>query len=91
MRLIESGSVSIVTVVHVVDIFAVGVKSGCDQFCEDLRRLVPVNSQSKSQWYAVCRFSRDWDADTLTISRQALAENTVARFLVSVLGGIRLV
>ena len=47
MRLIESGSVSIVTVVHVDDIFAVGVKSGCDQFCEDLRRLVPVNSQSK--------------------------------------------
>ena len=41
MRLIESGSVSIVTV-H-VDIFAVGLKARCDQFCEDLNRLVPIN------------------------------------------------
>ena len=32
MRLIESGSVSIVTVVHVNDILAVGLKARCDQF-----------------------------------------------------------
>ena len=43
LRLIESGSVSIVTVVHVDDIFAVGLKARCDQFCEDLNRLVPIN------------------------------------------------
>ena len=44
MRLIESGSVSIVTAVNVDDIFAVEVKSRCDQFCENLNRLVPVNT-----------------------------------------------
>jgi len=44
LRLIESGSVSIVTVVHVDDIFAVGLKARCDQFCEDLNRLVPLKT-----------------------------------------------
>ena len=42
MRLVESGSVSIVAVVHVDDIFAVGRKARCDQFYEDLNRLVPA-------------------------------------------------
>ena len=70
MRLIESGSVSIVTVVHVDDIFAVGLKATrrCDQFCEDVNRLVPINNMRMLRWYAGCRFSRDWDAGTLTIS-----------------------
>ena len=83
LRLIESGSVSIVTVVHVDDIFAVGLKARCDQFCEDLNRLVPINNLGELRWYAGCRFSRDWDAGTLTISQQAFAENNAARFDVS--------
>ena len=53
MRLIESGSVSIVTVVHVDDIFAVGLKARRDLFCEDL------NGLGRLRWYAGCRFSRD--------------------------------
>ena len=44
MRLIESGFVSAVTVVHLDGIFAVGGWSRCDQFCEDLNRLVAVNN-----------------------------------------------
>ena len=44
LRLVESGTVSMVTVVHVDDIFAVGRKTRCDQFCEDLNRLVPINN-----------------------------------------------
>ena len=32
MRLVESGSVPIITVVHVDDIFAVGLKARCDPF-----------------------------------------------------------
>ena len=56
MRLIESGSVSIVTAVHVDDIFAVGLKARCDQFCEDLNRLVPINNLGRLRWYAGCRF-----------------------------------
>ena len=82
MRLIESGSVSIVTV-NVDDIFAVGVKSRCNQFCEDRNRLVRVNNLGELRWYAGCRFSRYWDAGTLTISQQAFAENIAARFGVS--------
>ena len=83
LRLIESGSVSIVTVVHVDDIFAARLEARCDQFCEDLNRLVPINNLGEMRWYAGCRFSRDWDAGTLTISQQAFAENTAARFDVS--------
>ena len=55
VRLIESGSVSIVTVVHADDIVAVGAKSGCDQFCEDLNRLVPINNLGELRWYACYR------------------------------------
>ena len=83
MRLIEPGSVSVVTVVHADDIFAGGVKSRCDQFCENLNRLVPINNLGELRWYAGCRFSRDWDAGSLTISQQAFAQNTAAMFDVS--------
>ena len=50
------------------DIFAVGFKARCYQFCEDLNRLVPINNLGGLRWYAGYRFSRDWDAGTLTIS-----------------------
>ena len=59
LRLVESGSVSIVTVEHVDDIFGVALKTRCDQFCEDLNRLVPINNLGELRWYAGCRFSRD--------------------------------
>ena len=52
MRLIESGSVSIVTVVHLDDNFAAGLKARCDQFCEDLNRLVPISNLDELRWYA---------------------------------------
>ena len=52
IRLIDSGSASIVTVVHVDDIFAVEVKSRSDQFREDLNRLVPVNSLDELRRYS---------------------------------------
>ena len=84
LRLVESGSASIVTVVHVDDIFAVaGLKTRYDQFCEDLNRLVPINNLGELRWYAGCCFWRNWDAGTLTISQQAFAESTAARFDVS--------
>ena len=44
LRLVEPGSVSIVTVVHVDDVFAVRLKTRCDQFSEDLDRLDPINN-----------------------------------------------
>ena len=60
--LTESGSVSIVTVVHVDDICAAGRKDRCDQFCDDSNRLVPLNNLGELRGYAGCRFSRDWEA-----------------------------
>ena len=80
LRLAESGSVPTVTVVHADDIFAIGLKARCDQFCEDLNRLVPINNLGELQWYAGCRFSRDWATGTLTISHQAFNENAEVRF-----------
>ena len=82
MRLVESGTLSIVTVVHVDDTFAVGRKVRYDQFCEDLNRLVPINNLGELRWYAGCRYSRDRDAGTL-ISQQAFAENTALKFNVN--------
>ncbi|CAB1096623.1 unnamed protein product [Ectocarpus sp. CCAP 1310/34] len=38
VRLIESGVVTMVVVIHVDDIFSVGLKSRCDQFVVDLNR-----------------------------------------------------
>ena len=43
-RLIEAGSVSAISVVHVDGISAVGRDEKCDRFCEDLGELVPINT-----------------------------------------------
>ena len=83
LRLVESGTAPIVTLVHVADMFAVGRKARCDQLCKDFNCLVPINSLGEIRWFSGCRYSRDWDAGTLTISQQAVAENTALKFVVS--------
>ena len=80
MRLVESGTVSIVTVVHADDIFAVGSKCTCDQFSEDPNRHVPITNLGELRRYGGCRFVIDLDVGPLTISQPAFAENTVAEF-----------
>ena len=72
MRLVESESVS-GTVVHVDHIFSVWSKARCDHFCEDLKRLVQIDNLRDLKRCAGCRYCRDWDAGTLTISQQAFA------------------
>ena len=37
-------SVSIIAVVQVSDVLAVGWNDGCDQFGEDLNHLIPINN-----------------------------------------------
>ena len=69
LRLIEHNVVVIVVVVHVDDIFSIGLKSRCDKFGVDLNRYVPT-----------CRFSRDAVLGTVTMSQQAVAEKIVAKF-----------
>ena len=43
-RLVEEGCVAIIAVVHVDDIFAIGLKSRCDVFRDELNRMVPVKN-----------------------------------------------
>ena len=80
MRLVEDGGVSVVVVVHVDDIFAIGRKSRCDKFGDDLDAYVPTTNLGELRWYAGCRFERDGVAGTVKISQQASAEKIVAKF-----------
>ena len=56
-----------ILVVHVDDIFAVGKKGRCDQFREDLNRMVPVKSLGELKWYSGCFYERDREAGRLKI------------------------
>ena len=79
MRLIEH-SVVVMVVVHVDNIFSIGLKSRCDKFGVDLNRYVPITNLRGLRWYAGCRFSPDAMLRTVTMSRQAVAEKIVAKF-----------
>ena len=72
--------VVIIVVVHVDDIFSIGLKSRCDKFGVDLNRYVPITNLGELRWYAGCRFSRDAVLGTVTMSQQAVAEKIVATF-----------
>ena len=80
MRLVEEGVVSMVVVVHVDDIFSIGRKSRYDQFGKDLNQYVPITNLGELRLYAGCRFSRDFNSGTITISQQTVAENMVEKF-----------
>ena len=80
MRLIEHDVVVMVVVVHVDDIFSIGLKSRCDKFGADLNRYEPITNLRELRWYAGCRFSRDAFLGTVTMSQQAVAEKIVAKF-----------
>ena len=58
----------LILVVHVDDIFAVGKKERCDQFGEDLNRILPVKNLGELKWYSGCFYERDREAGRLTIS-----------------------
>ena len=70
MRLVEDGVVSMVVIAHVDDIFSIGRKSRCDQLGRDLNQYVPIANLGELRSYAGCRFSRDFDSGTTTISQQ---------------------
>ena len=72
--------VVMVVVVHVDDKLSVGLKSRCNKFGVDLNRYVPITNLGELRWYAGRRFSRDAVLDTVTVSRQAVAEKIVAKF-----------
>ena len=55
-------------------------KSRCDQFGRDLNHYVPITNLGELRLYAGCRFFRDFDSATITISQQTVAENIVEKF-----------
>ena len=68
---------------HVDGIFAVGQKGRCDRLCADLDRTIPVKNLGELKWYEGCRYSRDRERGTLTISQQSFAEELVKKFRVT--------
>ena len=54
--------------------------SRCDQFGRDLNQYVPITNLGELRLYAGCRFSRDFDSGTITISQHTVAENIVETF-----------
>lgn len=76
--LIDAGSVSIVAVVHVDDVFAVGRKDRRGRLCEDLNRLNPINNLGELRWYGGYRYPPDKVAGSLTISQKS--RKTVKQF-----------
>ena len=82
-RLVEEGRVAITAVVHVVDIFVVGLKSRCDVFRAGLNRMVPVKNLSELRWYGGCHYTREREMGTLTISQKTFADELVKTFCVT--------
>ena len=73
-RLVEEGRVAIIAVVHVDDIFAVGLESRCDIFRDELNRMVPVKNLVKLRWYGSCHYTREREMGTLTISQKTFTD-----------------
>ena len=73
-RLVGEGRVAIFAVVHVDDIFAVGLKSRCDVFRDGLNRMVPVKNLGELRWYGGCHYTREREMGTLTISQKMFAD-----------------
>ena len=80
MWVVGDGGVSVVVVVYVDVIFAIGRKSRCDMFGDDLDAYVQITNLGELRWYARCRFERDMVAGTIKMSQQAFAETIVAKF-----------
>ena len=82
-RLVEGGRVAIIAVVHVNDIFAVGLKSRCDAFRDELNQMVPVKNLGELRWNGGCHYTREREMGTLTISQKTFADELVKKVCVT--------
>ena len=82
-RLIEDGRGTMRAVVHVDDIFTIKQKQRYDRLSVDLNRMIPVKNPDELKWYGGCRYSRDRERGTLTISKHSFAEELVKKFRVT--------
>ena len=69
-------------VVHVDEIFAVGLKRKCDVFRDELNRMVPVKNLGGLRWYGGCHYTREREMGTLAISQKTFADELVKTFYV---------
>ena len=77
--MVEERRVAIIAVVHVDDIFVVGLKSRCDIFQDELNRMIPVKSLGELRWYGGCDYTREREMGTLTISQKTFADKLVKK------------
>ena len=82
-RLVEEERVAIIAVVHVGDIFAVGLKSRCDVFRDELNRMVPVKNLGEQRCYGGCHHTRKREMGSLKISQKTFANELVKKFCVA--------
>ena len=82
-RLVEEGRVAIIAVVHVDDIFAVGLKSRCDVFRDELNRMVPVKNLGELRWFGGCHYKREREMGTLMIFQKTVADELVKKSCVA--------
>ena len=80
MRLMEKGAIATVVVVHVDDIFSVGLKNRCEKFGRDSNKTFLISNFGELSVYSGIRFSHDLALGTVTLSQKAFAENLVAKF-----------
>ena len=66
---------------HVDEIFAVELKSGCDVFRDELNRMVPIKNLGELRWYGGCHYTREREMGTLTISQKTFADELVENVL----------
>ena len=72
---------AIIAVVHVDDIYAIKRKEIRGRLlCADLNRAIPVKNLGELKWYRGCRYSRDLERGSLTISQQSFAEELMKKF-----------
>ena len=89
-RFAEVRRVAIIAVVHVDDIFALGLKSGCHVFRDEFNRMVPVKSSGKLKWYGGCYYTREREMDTLTIYKKTFADKLLKTFCVTSMQSVAL-
>ena len=79
-RLVEEGRIAIIAVVYVDDVFAVGLKSRCDVFRDELNRMVPFKNLGELRWYGGWHYTREREMGTLTISQKTFADELVKKY-----------
>ena len=75
---------------HLDDIFAVGLKSRCDVFRDELNRMVPVKNLGELRCYGGYHYTREREMCTLTIFQKTFADELVKKFCVTSMQGVPL-